>query len=72
MQLDNWIKVEYFKTIYSDEVEEFLDSLDDKACRKIIYNVDKAKLTHDPELFKNLILIFGSLGQNIKRFNIAY
>ena len=46
--------VEYFKTIYSDEVEEFLDSLDDKARRKIIYNVDKAKLTHDPELFKKL------------------
>jgi len=44
----------YFKTIYSDEVEEFLDSLDDKARMKIIYNVDKAKLTQDPELFKKL------------------
>ena len=45
---------EYFKTIYSDEVEEFLDSLEDKARRKIIYNVDKAKLIQDPELFKKL------------------
>jgi hypothetical protein len=43
--------VEYFKTIYSDEVEEFLDSLDDKARMKIIYNIDKVKLTQDPELF---------------------
>ena len=46
--------VEYFKTFYSDEVEEFLNSLDDKARMKIIYNVDKAKLTQDPELFKKL------------------
>ncbi len=44
--------MEYFKTIYSDEIEKFLDSLDDKARKKIIYNVDKAKLTQDPELFK--------------------
>jgi len=46
--------VEYFKIIYSDEVEEFLDSLADKARRKIIYNIDKAKLTQDPELLKKL------------------
>ena len=46
--------MEYFKTIYSDEVEEFMDSLEEKARRKIIYNVDKAKLIQDPELFKKL------------------
>lgn len=46
--------VEYFKTIYSDEVEKFLDSLEDKARKKIIYNIDKAKLSQDPELFKKL------------------
>lgn len=46
--------VEYFKPIYSDEVEEFLDSLEDKARKKIIYNIDKAKITLDPELFKKL------------------
>ena len=46
--------VAYFKTIYSDEVEKFLESLDDKARKKIIYNVDKAKLTQDPELFKKI------------------
>ncbi len=46
--------VEYFKTIYSDEIEGFLDTLDDKTRKKIIYNVDKAKLTQDPDLFKKL------------------
>ena len=46
--------MEYFKIIYSDEVEEFLDSLADKVRRKIIYNIDKAKLTQDPELLKKL------------------
>lgn len=46
--------VEYFKIIYSDEIEVFLDSLNDKERKKIIYNVDKAKLIQDPELFKKL------------------
>ena len=46
--------IEYFKIIYSDEVEEFLDLLEDKARKKIIYNIDKAKLTLDPELFKKI------------------
>ncbi|RLD54561.1 MAG: type II toxin-antitoxin system RelE/ParE family toxin [Bacteroidetes bacterium] len=46
--------VEYFDIIYSDEVDEFLDSIDEKARNKIIYNVDKAKITLNPELFKKL------------------
>lgn len=46
--------MQYWKNIYSDEVEEFLDSLEVKARKKIIYNVDKAKLTLYPELFKKL------------------
>lgn len=46
--------VEYFKVIYSDEVEAFLDSLDNKVRMKIIYNIDKARLNLDPELFKKL------------------
>jgi hypothetical protein len=46
--------VQYFTPIYSDEVEEFLDSLEEKARKKIIYNIDKAKMTLDPELFKKL------------------
>ena len=46
--------VEYFKILYSDEVEFFLDKLDDKARGKIIYNIDKARITLDPRLFKKL------------------
>jgi len=46
--------VEYFNVIYSDEVEEFLDTLDNKVRMKIIYNIDKARLNLDPELFKKL------------------
>ncbi len=46
--------VEYFKPIYSDEVDEFLNSLENKVRNKIIYNIDKAKVTLDPELFKKL------------------
>ena len=46
--------VKYFNIIYSDEVEKFLDFVDNKARMKIIYNVDKAKLTQNPELFKKL------------------
>gem|GEM_PF-4162151 len=53
--------IEYFTPIYSDEVAEFLDTLEEKARKKIIYNIDKAKLTLDPELIKNWILTFGSL-----------
>ncbi len=46
--------VEYFKIVYSDEVEIFLDTLDDKVRSKIMYNIDKAKFTQDPELLKKL------------------
>ncbi len=46
--------VEYFEIVYSDEVGFFFESIEDKARKKIIYNVDKAKLTLDPELFKKL------------------
>ncbi len=46
--------VEFFKVIYSDEVGNFLESIEEKARNKVIYNIDKAKLTKDPELFKKL------------------
>lgn len=46
--------VQYFDIIYSDEVDEFLESIDEKSRDKIIYNVDKAKITLNPELFKKL------------------
>lgn len=46
--------IEYFKIVFSDEVDEFFEKLDEKAREKIIYNIDKAKITADPKLFKKL------------------
>lgn len=46
--------INYFNVIYSDEVEEFLGSLENKIRLKIIYNIDKARVNLDPELFKKL------------------
>ena len=46
--------VVYFKIIYSDEVEEFLDLLEHKTRMKIVYNIDKTRRTLDPKLFKKL------------------
>jgi phage-related protein len=45
---------EYFDILLSDEVEEFLDKIDEKARDKIIYNIDKAKYSLDPKIFKKL------------------
>lgn len=45
---------ERFKVIYSEEVLNFLDSIDPKAKRKIMSNVAKSKYVVDSELFKKL------------------
>ena len=45
---------ERFEVLFLEEVEEFLDELDDKTREKIIYNVDKSRFFNDPELFKKL------------------
>lgn len=44
----------YFKTLFLDEVDEFIGKLDRKTARKIIYNIDLAEKTNDPRLFKKL------------------
>ncbi len=43
-----------FKIIYSEEVLEFLNSLDDKVKEKIMFNINKSKYVIDNELFKKL------------------
>ena len=43
-----------FKIIYSEETIKFLNSLDEKAKAKIIYNINKSKYVIDKELFKKL------------------
>ena len=45
---------EKFKVQFLEEASEFLDRLDKKAREKIIYNIRKAQVTSDKELFKKL------------------
>ena len=45
---------EKFKVEFLPEAVEFMDSLDEKSQQKIYYNIKKAQLTNDPELFKKL------------------
>ena len=43
-----------FQVQFLEEAAEFLDSLDEKASEKIYYNIKKAQVTNDRELFKKL------------------
>jgi phage-related protein len=45
---------EKFKVEFLPEAVEFMDNLDQKSQQKIYYNIKKAQLTNDPELFKKL------------------
>ena len=44
-----------FKVEILDEAKEFLDSLDEKARDKIVYNIWKSRQVNDSELFKKLV-----------------
>jgi len=43
-----------FQVQFLEEAVEFLDNLDEKARDKVIYNIKKARLSNDKELFKKL------------------
>ncbi len=43
-----------FEVIFLTEAREFLLQLDEKSRDKIIFNIDKAKIKNDNELFKKL------------------
>lgn len=43
-----------FKIVYSEETITFLNTLDEKAKAKIMYNINKSKYVIDKELFKKL------------------
>jgi phage-related protein len=45
---------EKFKVQFLEEAKEFLDNLAYKPREKIIYNIRKAQITQDKELFKKL------------------
>ena len=44
----------YFETIFLEEADQFIAGLDQKAARKVFYNVDLAEQLNDPRLFKKL------------------
>ncbi len=43
-----------FEVIFLEQAIEFMDKIDSRSKAKIYYNIDKAKLTNDPKLFKKL------------------
>jgi len=43
-----------FDVLFLEEAKAFLDSIDAKAREKIIYNIWKARVSNDKELFKKL------------------
>ena len=43
-----------FEVIFLTEARDFLSELDEKSRNKIIFNIDKAKIKTDNELFKKL------------------
>jgi len=46
--------IERFRVIYTNEADEFLDGLPQKAKDKILSNIRKSKYVLDPKLFKKL------------------
>jgi phage-related protein len=45
---------EKFKVQFLEEAADFIEGLDSKAREKVIYNIRKAQVTSDKELFKKL------------------
>jgi phage-related protein len=43
-----------YTIIFLEWAKEFLDTLDDKTRKKVIYNIWKSRNVNDPELFKKL------------------
>lgn len=43
-----------FEIKFLEDVDEFFEQIPSKAKEKILYNINKAKLLNDPELFKKL------------------
>lgn len=46
--------IEKFKVLFLEDAANFIDSLDEKSRNKIIFNIRKAQVTIDNELFKKL------------------
>lgn len=52
--MEGAVAMRYFETKFLEEAEKFLAGLDQKAIRKVLYNIDLAEQTNDPKLFKKL------------------
>ena len=64
-----------FEIVILEEAFEFLQSLEIKHYKKIIYNIRKAQMGHDPELFKKLndeIWEFRTLYQGLQYRMLAF
>ena len=64
-----------FSVIFSEEVLEYLKTLETKHSEKIIYNIRKSQSKNDPELFKKLeedIWEFRTLYQKSKYRLLAF
>ena len=46
--------MQFFETIFLNEADKFIQTLDAKSRRKVMYNVRIAEQTNAPELFKKL------------------
>ena len=46
--------IERFEVIFLTEAIEFIEQLEEKARKKIFYNIDKARYLNDPKLFEKL------------------
>jgi len=44
----------FFNTLFLEDANDFITTLDAKTIRKILYNIDLAEQTNDPKLFKKL------------------
>lgn len=57
--------MQFFETIFLEEADRFVQTLDRKSQQKIMYNVRIAEQTNDPKLFKKL-------NENIWEFRTKY
>ena len=46
--------MQYFQTEFLKDAEDFISKLDIKSIKKVLYNIEIAEQTNDPELFKKL------------------
>ena len=60
------VSIEKFMVIFYKDALEFLQRVESKTREKIVYNIDKARYTLDPKLFKKLT------GTDIWEFRTLY